>query len=62
MFLAAGLENNLNAYILSSVHCDLQISSAQMGLLNAAFLVGESTISLFLFLKIHKAMKISAAE
>lgn len=57
MFLAAGLENNLNAYILSSVHCDLQISSAQMGLLNAAFLVGESIISLFCFSRFIRLWK-----
>ncbi|XP_054280458.1 synaptic vesicle glycoprotein 2C-like [Macrosteles quadrilineatus] len=40
MYLAAGLQNNLNAYILPSVHCDLHITSAQMGLLNAVFLAG----------------------
>ncbi|XP_046682548.1 synaptic vesicle glycoprotein 2C-like [Homalodisca vitripennis] len=40
VFLAAGLENNLNAYILSSVYCDLKLSSSQLGLLNAVFLAG----------------------
>lgn len=41
MYLAAGLQNNLNAYILSSVRCDLQVTSSQLGLLNAVFLIGE---------------------
>lgn len=39
-FLAAGLQNNLNAYILPSARCDLSLTSNEMGLLNAVFLAG----------------------
>ncbi|XP_075232131.1 synaptic vesicle glycoprotein 2C-like [Lycorma delicatula] len=39
-FLAAGLQNNLNAYILPSARCDLKLTSNEMGLLNAVFLAG----------------------
>ncbi|XP_039291083.1 synaptic vesicle glycoprotein 2B [Nilaparvata lugens] len=44
-FLAAGLETNLNAYILPSAQCDLSLTSEQMGLLNAVFLAGALTSS-----------------
>lgn len=44
-FLAAGLQTNLNAYILPSAQCDLSLTSEEMGLLNAAFLAGALTSS-----------------
>ncbi|XP_046734342.1 synaptic vesicle glycoprotein 2C-like [Diprion similis] len=40
IFMSAGFQNGLNAYILPSAGCDLQLSSEEKGLLNVAFLAG----------------------
>ena len=41
MFLCVGCQNGVNAYILPSAECDLQLSSEEKGLLNVAFLLGS---------------------
>ncbi|XP_051156800.1 synaptic vesicle glycoprotein 2B-like [Leptopilina boulardi] len=46
MFLSAGLQNGVNAYILPAAGCDLQLSSEEKGFLNVAFLVGGVVSSL----------------
>ncbi|XP_034242656.1 solute carrier family 22 member 11-like isoform X2 [Thrips palmi] len=40
IFLTSGLQNGINAYILPAAKCDFDLSSAQMGALNAFFLAG----------------------
>ncbi|XP_012270503.1 synaptic vesicle glycoprotein 2B isoform X2 [Orussus abietinus] len=40
IFLCAGCQNGVNAYILPSAECDLKMTSEQKGLLIVAFLVG----------------------
>jgi len=47
VFLACGLQNGINAYILPSCKCDFNLSSAQMGLLNALFLIGGISSAFF---------------
>ncbi|XP_043581448.1 synaptic vesicle glycoprotein 2B-like isoform X1 [Bombus pyrosoma] len=47
MFLCVGCQNGINAYILPSAECDLDLSSEQKGLLNVAFLLGGVVSSLF---------------
>ncbi|XP_017889606.1 synaptic vesicle glycoprotein 2B-like isoform X2 [Ceratina calcarata] len=46
MFLCVGCQNGINAYILPSAECDLNLSSEQKGLLNVAFLLGGVISSL----------------
>ncbi|XP_048512684.1 synaptic vesicle glycoprotein 2C-like isoform X2 [Athalia rosae] len=43
IFMSAGFQNGLNAYILPSASCDLRLSSGEKGLLNVAFLAGGTT-------------------
>ncbi|XP_046478654.1 synaptic vesicle glycoprotein 2C isoform X2 [Neodiprion pinetum] len=43
IFMSAGFQNGLNAYILPSAACDLQLSSEEKGLLNVAFLAGGTS-------------------
>ncbi|XP_026289661.1 synaptic vesicle glycoprotein 2C-like [Frankliniella occidentalis] len=40
IFLTCGLQNGINAYILPAARCDFDLTSAQMGALNAFFLAG----------------------
>ena len=40
-FLSSGLEYGLHAYTLPYAQCDLKISTAQMGLINAMFMAGK---------------------
>ncbi|KAK3917676.1 Synaptic vesicle glycoprotein 2B [Frankliniella fusca] len=40
LFLTCGLQNGINAYILPAARCDFDLTSAQMGALNAFFLAG----------------------
>lgn len=40
IFLTSGLQNGINAYVLPAAKCDFDLSSAQMGALNAFFLAG----------------------
>lgn len=40
MFLCVGCQNGINAYILPSAECDLNLTSEQKGLLNVSFLLG----------------------
>nr|KAF7420474.1 hypothetical protein H0235_010771 [Vespula pensylvanica] len=47
MFLSVGFQNSINAYILPSAECDLNLSSADKGLLNVGFLVGGVISSVF---------------
>ncbi|XP_017764684.1 PREDICTED: synaptic vesicle glycoprotein 2C-like [Eufriesea mexicana] len=47
MFLCVGCQNGINAYILPSAECDLNLSSQEKGLLNVSFLVGGVISSLF---------------
>lgn len=54
MFLSAGLQNGVNAYILPAAGCDLQLSSEEKGFLNVAFLVGQY---LFNFSKMYTEKK-----
>lgn len=46
MFLCVGCQNGINAYILPSAECDLNLTSEQKGLLNVAFLLGGVISSL----------------
>uniref|UniRef100_A0A0K8SJZ1 Major facilitator superfamily (MFS) profile domain-containing protein n=1 Tax=Lygus hesperus TaxID=30085 RepID=A0A0K8SJZ1_LYGHE len=39
-FLAAGVQSGISAFILPSMKCDMALTSSQMGLLNALFLLG----------------------
>ncbi|KAF6203746.1 hypothetical protein GE061_002080 [Apolygus lucorum] len=39
-FLAAGVQSGITAFILPSMKCDMALTSSQMGLLNALFLLG----------------------
>ncbi|XP_063991558.1 synaptic vesicle glycoprotein 2A-like isoform X2 [Diachasmimorpha longicaudata] len=47
MFLSVALQNGVNAYILPSAECDLNLSSEQKGFLNVAFLIGGVLSSVF---------------
>ncbi|KAG6799066.1 synaptic vesicle glycoprotein 2C-like [Apis mellifera caucasica] len=47
MFLCVGCQNGINAYILPSAECDLNLTSEQKGLLNVSFLLGGVISSLF---------------
>ncbi|XP_076766331.1 synaptic vesicle glycoprotein 2C [Xylocopa sonorina] len=47
MFICVGCQNGINAYILPSAECDLNLSSEQKGLLNVSFLLGGVVSSLF---------------
>lgn len=40
IYMTSGLQNGINAYILPVAKCDFDLSSAQMGALNAFFLAG----------------------
>jgi len=40
MFICVGCQYGVNAYILPSAECDLNMGSEEKGLLNVAFLIG----------------------
>lgn len=49
-FLAVGFQNGMSAFILPVAQCDMDLTSAQMGILNASFILGK----LFAYLKKSK--------
>ena len=55
MFICVGFQNGINAYILPSAECDLDLTSEQKGLLNVAFLLGIETIMHFFASKVARA-------
>lgn len=42
MFTCVGCQYGVNAYILPSAECDLNMGSEEKGLLNVAFLIGNT--------------------
>ncbi|KAL0124803.1 hypothetical protein PUN28_006574 [Cardiocondyla obscurior] len=47
IFICVGCQNGVNAYILPSAECDLNMRSEEKGLLNVAFLIGSVISALF---------------
>ncbi|KAH0947845.1 hypothetical protein HN011_004517 [Eciton burchellii] len=47
MFICVGCQYGVNAYILPSAECDLNMGSEEKGLLNVAFLIGTVISALF---------------